>query len=67
MVSFESKIFKMPPRQTFFRPDTVTAMAGRLCGSGLTILLSATSLSSEDLPQNGQITSGDGIIAQRSR
>ena len=57
-----------PPKTVFhpdtvFRPDSVTKLANTLCVSILTILLSSTTLLSQELPQNGQIINGTGSIA----
>jgi len=53
----------MTPPKTVFRPDSVTKLANTLCVSILTILLSSTTLASQELPQNGQIINGTGSIA----
>jgi filamentous hemagglutinin family protein len=53
----------MTPPKTVFRPDSVTKLANTLCVSILTILLSSTTLLSQELPQNGQIINGTGSIA----
>ena len=53
----------MTPPKTAFRPDSVTKLANTLCVSILTILLSSTTLLSQELPQNGQIINGTGSIA----
>ena len=48
----------MTPPKTVFHPDSVTKLANTLCVSILTILLSSTTLLSQELPQNGQIING---------
>ena len=54
----------MTPLKTVFRLDSVTKMADKLSVSVLAVLLSSTSLASQELPQNGQILSGTGSIVQ---
>ncbi|MBT6544441.1 MAG: filamentous hemagglutinin N-terminal domain-containing protein, partial [Rhodobacteraceae bacterium] len=54
----------MTPLKTVFRLDSVTKLADKLSVSVLAVLLSSTSLASQELPQNGQILSGTGSIVQ---
>ena len=54
----------MTPLKTVFRLDSVTKLADKLSVSVLAVLLSSTSLASQELPQNGQILNGTGSIVQ---